>query len=414
MRVAQLVSRFPVLGETFILDQITGLLDAGLQVDIVAGFDPHDAITHEKVARYRLAERTTYSRLALAPIQRMLRFPGHLFSHLGRPGFGRLLSSLNPGRHGREALNLNVFYRMEPFLERRYDVFHAQFGMHGVGMLFLKEIFPDVPFVVSFLGYDYSVMPRLKGNDYYQALFAQADAVLVPSEYTRGCLIRLGCPPEKVHKLRLGMEPDLYRFRERHRDPSRPITILTVARMVEKKGLPDAARAIRLVADRFPDVRWWLAGGSTPQARSEMEALIADLKLQDNVELLGVRTKEQLAEIYDQADLYLMTSHTAPNGDQESQGVVLQEAQACGLPVVATEHNGFPESVVPGQSALLVPERDVAGLAEQLIYLIEHPEQWPEMGRIGRAYVEAEFDSRKLNHQLVELYRSLVAHAGVE
>ena len=93
----------------------------------------------------------------------------------------------------------------------------------------------------------------------------------------------------------------------------------------------------------------------------------------------------------------------------EGQGLVLQEAQAMGLPVVSTWHNGIPEGVLDDVSGFLVPERDVHALAEKLFYLIEHPELWPAMGRAGRKFVEQRYDIKQLNKELVELYRAVIA-----
>jgi len=80
-----------------------------------------------------------------------------------------------------------------------------------------------------------------------------------------------------------------------------------------------------------------------------------------------------------------------------------------GLPIVSTRHSGIPELVQDGVSGFLVPERDVSALVEKLIYLIEHPEIWPEMGRAGRAYVEANYDINKLNDRLVEIYKEVLS-----
>ena len=92
----------------------------------------------------------------------------------------------------------------------------------------------------------------------------------------------------------------------------------------------------------------------------------------------------------------------------EGQGVVLVEAQACGLPVVATKHNAFPETVCDGKSAFLVPEKDVDALAEKLEYLIIHPEIWPQMGTAGREYVQKNYDIKTLNQKLARIYQALL------
>jgi len=88
-----------------------------------------------------------------------------------------------------------------------------------------------------------------------------------------------------------------------------------------------------------------------------------------------------MRHLYSESHIFILSSVTADNGDQEGQGLVLQEAQAMGLPVIATLHNGFPDSVINGKSAFLVPERDINALAERIEYLVEHPGLWPRWGR---------------------------------
>ena len=105
------------------------------------------------------------------------------------------------------------------------------------------------------------------------------------------------------------------------------------------------------------------------------------------------------------AALVLLAS-VSLEGDQEGQGLFLQEAQACGLPVIATQHGALPEGMLPGKSGLLTPERDSQALADRLKELIAHPETWPMIGRNGRKFVEARYDIRKLNQQLVQLYET--------
>ena len=96
------------------------------------------------------------------------------------------------------------------------------------------------------------------------------------------------------------------------------------------------------------------------------------------------------------------------SGETEGIPNVLKEAMATGIPVIGTWHSGIPELVTDGVSGLLVPERDVDALAEALVTLVDHPGRWPAMGLAGRQRVEAEFDSDKLNQELVELYEQVL------
>ena len=136
-----------------------------------------------------------------------------------------------------------------------------------------------------------------------------------------------------------------------------------------------------------------------------MERLISDLGIENKVHLLGWLDKDEVIRLTDGSHIFILSSVTAKSGDQEGQGVVLQEAQAMGLPVLSTLHDGIPEGVVDGKSGFLVPEGDIDALAEKLEYLIEHPERWLEMGQFGRKFVEENYDIKRLNQQLVEIYQ---------
>jgi colanic acid/amylovoran biosynthesis glycosyltransferase len=108
-----------------------------------------------------------------------------------------------------------------------------------------------------------------------------------------------------------------------------------------------------------------------------------------------------------EAHVFLLPSVIAADGDEEGTPTVLAEASCAGLPVLSTRHSGIPEMVLDGRTGFLVPERDVAALADRLEELLARPELWAEMGREGRRHVEAEFDVRKLNQRLVSLYAEL-------
>src|SRR5205823_1327520 len=96
------------------------------------------------------------------------------------------------------------------------------------------------------------------------------------------------------------------------------------------------------------------------------------------------------------------------DGDQEGQGLVLQEAQACGLPVIATRHGAFAEGIAPENHFWMCAERDVTALAAKLTELIAASRQWPVIGNAGRVFVEKRYDIRLLNQRLVELYRDTI------
>ena len=263
--------------------------------------------------------------------------------------------------------------------------------------------------VVSFHGYDFSSWPRKHGAGVYQRLFAQVDLVTVNSDHTREIVQALGCPSRRLRKLPVGLDLSSFPFRERTAARGEHVRLLTVGRLVEKKGIEYALRALALLLSRHPDLRVAYSIVGEGPLRSRFEMLVEELGLGEQVTLHGAMSSPQVAQMMARAHIFLLPSVTAADGDMEGQGLVLQEAQASGLPVLATEHNGFRESIVPGRSGYLVPERDVDSLADRLLYLLDHRECWPEMGREGRRHVERNYDIRELNRRLVGLYGEATA-----
>jgi colanic acid/amylovoran biosynthesis glycosyltransferase len=176
--------------------------------------------------------------------------------------------------------------------------------------------------------------------------------------------------------------------------------------LVEKKGVEYTIRAVARVRESHPEIRCDVIGDGP--LRRQLGELIRSLHLEPHITLHGAREREFVQRKMNEAHLFVLASVTAEDGDVEGQGLALQEAQASGLPVVATDHDGFPESIAPDRSGLLVPERDVDALADRLLYLVRHPAVWPEMGQAGRKHVEDHYDAGSLNLRLVEIYEHLV------
>jgi len=141
--------------------------------------------------------------------------------------------------------------------------------------------------------------------------------------------------------------------------------------------------------------------------RQELEAKVQAFGLGEVVKFHGACDNAGVRQWLRRCHIFVLCSVTI-DGDQEGQGLVLQEAQASGLPVVATRHGGLTEGLLPERSGFLVPEWDVAALTDCLTQLIQHPETWEAMGRAGRDYVAAKYDQTILTQNLLDLYRETV------
>ena len=409
MKIAVFTQEFPTVSETFILHQLTGLLDRGHDVEIFAELPGDKHVVHEVVGRYQLAGRTTYRPPLPESISSRLTSTARLAVTEGWRSPRVTIRALNVLAYGRAALTGRLLHQAAPMIRRgclRYDVIHAHFAANGLKAVHLRRIGAIAgPILTSFHGIDVNVGRPAALKRRYRALWERGDLFTANTHFTAARALGLGCPRDRIVKLPVGAELSSDQFRPRTLHPGEPVRILTVARLVEKKGLEYGIRAVAHLKTVHPCIRYLVAGEG--ELRPRLESLVRELGVEDQVSLLGAQTRSQIAALYRSAHLFILPSVTAANGDMEGQGLVLQEAQASGLPVISTRHNGIPEGVRDGESGFLVPERDSAALAERLSYLVEHPEVWPAMGRVGRELVEAEFDSEMLNDRLVEIYRSM-------
>jgi colanic acid/amylovoran biosynthesis glycosyltransferase len=413
MKIAFIVDRFPSLSETFILSQITGLVDRGQEVDIYASGSGNDQAIHRDVERYNLLEHTffhgdSYQSMPANIFLRLAKAVGLIAANSEQMPRS-LVRSLNVLKFGKKAASLSLFYKTKTFLDsgsNKYDIVHCHFGPNG----YLGALLKDVgairgKLITTFHGHDVSKYQKSGSYD-LDYLFEVGDIFLPVSERWRRKLINLGGKEQKIIVHRMGIDTGKFLLSPRQARADGKIRLLTVARLVEKKGVKYGIQAVARVAEKYPQLEYRIAGGGPLQ--SDLKDLIDELNLNDKAKLLGWQRQEEIVKLMREADILLAPSVTSADGDQEGIPVVLMEALAQGLPVLSTQHSGIPELVQDGKSGFLVPERDVAALADKLVYLIEYPEMWPEMGRVGRDYVGRYYDIQKLNDQLVQLYERLL------
>ena len=411
MRIGFVVDQFPALSQTFVLRQITGLLDRGHEVDIFAYSSGNEPVTHPDVGKYGLLGRTYYLTACAcsdpAPL-RLIKRIGLIFTNFHKNPTV-VLKTLNITKFGKGALLLQVLCQITPFLGKGpYDIIHCQFGNLGELGLLLKDtgLFRG-KLVTSFRGYDISSWVRSNGHDIYWDLFQRGDLFLCVSEHIKEKLIKLGCDEKKIIVHRSGVETKKHRVRPPIATRNGNVTVSTVARLNEKKGIEYGIRAVAKVLEKHQQVEYNIAGDGP--IRGQLQHLITELKVGDHVRLLGWKPQDEIAELLQKSDILLAPSVTAENGDEEGIPGVIMEAFAQKLPVVSTLHAGIPEMVHDGESGFVVPERDIDALAERIEELIKRPELRVAMGQSGRDLVEQHYDIRKLNDRLVEIYQQLLS-----
>ena len=395
MRIGVILGGFPKLSETFILRHITGLLDLGHDVDIYARRNPREELVQPEVDRYRLRERTHYFEVPEGRWARIRRAAATFLRHAPRHPIAMLRAVRpRPGLSHYQLLN-NVMF-VAPFLGRRYDAILCYWGGNGMDFIVLKDVFPDTRFVTRFGGDDYAIGDE-QGPEALAGLRTRGDAFIVQTDfYGRATLRRYGFEDSRIvtYPHVIGVRNIAFRERGPAGDTLR---LVTVARLVEKKGLDIGIRAVDAFQRANPRLRVeYRIIGDGPLA-DDLGALIKSLGGESWMHLMGAMATPDVLRCVSESDIFLLPSL------MEQAGYVLLEAQATGIPIVATKVGGVPEMVREGRSAILVPAGDAGAITAALQELVSHPERWAAMGREGREHVESRHDLDRLKPRLAEI-----------
>ncbi len=406
MRIAFLVNQFPSVSETFVLNQIVGLIELGHDVHIFADKSVKNVAIHDNYRKYGLSKHTHYYGIPQNKISRMLKAV-LLIMKYAPANYSVIFRSLNVFRYGKPSLSLSLLFMSSAFLERGpFDIIHCQFGALGPSGVALNQICSsNSKLVTSIRGYDVTVYLK-KHPGIYDELFREGNLFLPVCEFLKERLIREGCQEKKIVVHHSGIDCLKFEYIQREWDPGEPMKVLTIARLIEKKGVAFAIDAVSRLLSKGGKIEYSVVGDGP--LREDLQQLIESMGIERQVRLLGWKTHEEVIRLLEESHVLVAPSLTSESGDQEGIPNAIKEAMASGLPVISTFHSGIPELVTDGVSGLLVPEKDAASLADALAYLMSHPETCNRMGKAGRMQVEQEFDTNSLNKQLEELYRGLL------
>jgi len=239
---------------------------------------------------------------------------------------------------------------------------------------------------------------RLKGYLRWgkTATYRGAQRVIAVSRYTKERLVSIGVPEERIQVVNTGVDAEKFRpdidptaVRQRLRLEGRRV-LLTVARLVDRKGIDTVIQALPMVRERFPDVLYLVVGEG--EERPALERLVQELGLTEHVRFSGHITEEEgLPAVYNACDLFVMVSRTLTNQESvEGFGIVFLEAAACCKASIGGRSGGIPDAVVDGKTGMLVDPLSIDAVAEAIVHLLAHPEEADRMGRQGRQRVLAE------------------------
>lgn len=401
LRIAFLTDRFPLISETFVATLAADLVVASHDLRILTReATVPDGPMHDLVARAGLT-----GRIARAVPRGRFSASRALELAWTRPSRAPHLAGLWAVDRvvPRHALAVSRMLAAETL----FDVVHCQFATLGLTAMRHRSYgtLRTRALVVHLRGSDISRFVEERGPRVYAALFSRAELFIANCRHFRDRALELGCLPEKVIVIGSPIDTDLFAPPAAPRPAldGRPLRLVAVGRLIEKKGFADAVEAVHRLRREGRAVTLDVLGEGA--LRDKLQAQIDQAGLGNAVWLHGSATQKQVISALHRADMALAPSVRARSGDEDAPVNTLKEAMATELPVVATRHGGIPDLVIPGENGELVPERDPGALAAAIAQIMDAPCRWTALGVAGRRKVVAEYDHKIILLRTIEAYR---------
>ena len=390
-RICFVVGEFPLLSHTFVISQIEGMMRRGCEVSIVCDRIGDDARIDADVEPMRTMLANTHRWWPVSP------------------GLGRAMRHLPAKLGDKVSTASDMLWNREL---NRCDLVLAHFGGNGLRLARMKRrgrLAP--PLVTIFHGNDIGIPAHDGTLDRYAPLFDYGACLLTVNGMFRRMLIEAGAPEERVMVHHMGIDCDEIPYRPRAMAGG-PLELISVCRLVEKKGVAVALRAMAAFQAARPAFDWRYSIVGDGPLLPALRTLADELGLGDRVRFHGPLPHDAVKERLAGAHIFLLPSVTAADGDVEGVPVALMEAMAAGLVVVSSFHSGIPELVEDGISGFLAPEGDGAALATHLQWIVDNPAAWPAISAAARTRIETEFNNEVLNDRLLDRIDALLEKEG--
>ncbi|WP_352968031.1 glycosyltransferase [Mesorhizobium sp. M1406] len=382
MKICFVVDKFPSLSETFVLDQIAGCLERGMEVGVVCN-------------------EMSFGKDGNIDDSRWHALPGKVVCWWGGLARYRPLLRKWSGRFwDKLSTAIDIAYARKL---QNADLIVAHFGNNGMRVArAIKRGRISAPLMTIFHGRDVGEPLHDNSLARYKIVFEKGALQLPVNAFFRDALIDVGAPPTQVMVHHMGVRPSEIGYRWRSWEHA-TLSFISVCRLTEKKGIEYALRALAGLPRR--DWAYSVIGGG--ELLEELKGIAANLGIADRVTFLGPRSHSEVKQRLRDAHVFLLPSVTARDGDLEGIPVSLMEAMAAGLTVVSTYHSGIPELIEDQKTGFLAPERDIAALTSKLAWIAENPKPCEQIALAARKKIEADFNADVLNEHFAQIAEQL-------
>lgn len=393
-RIGYILRKFPVLSETFILNEILELEAQGHEVEIFSIEKPNDPRFHKNL--HLLKSQVTYVSDKFGSLWEQRQKAIKNYPKGSRKAFLYALKQFN--------YDLAFRYLQSCFIvneakKRGISHFHAHFATRATTVAFLASMISGIPY--SFTAHAVDIFKESLSKKALQSKIENAAFVVTVSDYNKQYLSDISsASANKMIKVNNGI--DLEMFREASNRAHSPFTFLSVGRFVEKKGHKVLVDACEILRRDGVDFRCVMIGkGNLEPAITKA---IAEKKLGDCVSLLGPKTQDEVLEQYRQSHVYVLPCTTGSDGNRDGLPVAIVEALACGIPVITTPMTGNPEVVKHRHNGLMVPFDNPKETAEAMRLLIEDRDLYASLRSNARKSIVDSFDIKQTVRNLASLF----------
>jgi glycosyltransferase involved in cell wall biosynthesis len=432
-RTAYLFPLFPVITQTFTLEEVLGMKRMGYDIRIVSLLsrveEEQQPRARDLVAETHYCPRFVDMGLWRPFLSALLRRPTAvlgLFATVISAWSEKLPTRESEGQGGpatfkwSEYLDLLYrgsagFYLLKSLTMVPYAVYlagylraqgiehvHCQWATYPATVALLMKQWDGISYSISCHAYDIYLMPRM-----LPAKLENAEFVVTCADYNRQYLRSL-CSPEAAGRIHLNYHgTDLERFRPAERVAHERFRLVSAGWLKEYKGFHIVLEAVAALVARGVDVEFHLAGDG-PQ-REFLEKRAEELGISDRVVLHGYLSHQDLGGLYQQSDAFVIGSIGFGSfGRQDVIPNVIPEAMAVGIPVVATRLGGIPEILEDGVDGLLVPQRNPEAMADALEHIYRQPAQARERADHARARILEIWDRRENLRELAAIFEARI------
>jgi len=413
-QIGYLLRSYPRLSQTFILNEILALEKIGVSIQIFALTDPHEKVVQMQVDKVQAPVHYLDEDIQPRRIGKMLKvhvevarlyFKGYIQSLLyivAHPKIDQGYTASSRWECFFQAVDLIYLLILnERRTGKKIEHLHAHFAHDPALIAYLVNCMTGIPFSFTAHARDLYQVPEKVLTDRIR----QASAVITCCRANLEYLNQIApSQPSKFSLVYHGV--NLKDFQPASDPSASPVPkyplILSVGRLVEKKGFQDLLQALLIVKESGEPFQCDIYGDG-PLCQP-LKDWIEEHGLADEVSLMGDCTQQELISVYQNATLFILTPVQTEDGDRDGIPNVLLEAMAVGLPVITTVVAGIPELVENNQNGLLYQPHDVEGISSGIIELLRNAEKRKQLGSAAAKKVKEQFDVAQAAKRLKTLF----------